>query len=66
MIHLKALGGLRLEASYFSQPKPLLLLTYLGVEGIQQRKHLAELFWPTGDRMKSLGMTLLRWKRSST
>jgi predicted ATPase len=63
VIHLKALGGLRLESRAFSQPKPLLLLTYLGIEGIQQRKHLAELFWQTGDRMKSLGMTLLRLRQ---
>ncbi len=68
MIQLKALGGLRLESTgfkstQFSQLKPLLLLTYLSVEGSQQRKHLAELFWPEGDRMKSLGMSLLRLRQ---
>ncbi len=68
MVHLKALGGLRLEftgfkSTQFTQLKPLLLLTYLSVEGGQPRKHLAELFWPEGDRMKSLGMSLLRLRQ---
>jgi predicted ATPase/Tfp pilus assembly protein PilF len=65
VVHLKALGGLRLEStgSQFTQLKPLLLLTYLSVEGGQPRKHLAELFWPEGDRMKSLGMSLLRLRQ---
>ncbi len=63
MIQLKALGGLRLESSPFTQPKPLLLLTYLAVEGVQQRKHLAELFWQDGDRMKSLGVSLMRLRQ---
>lgn len=63
MIYLKALGGLRLESVPFTQPKPLLLLTYLVVEGSQQRKHLAELFWQDGDRMKSLGVALLRLRQ---
>ncbi len=63
MIHLKALGGLRLDSVQFTQPKPLLLLTYLAVEGGQQRKHLAELFWQAGDRMKSLGVALVRLRQ---
>jgi predicted ATPase len=63
VIQLKALGGLRLESSPFTQPKPLLLLTYLAVEGGQQRKHLAELFWQDGDRMKSLGVALMRLRQ---
>jgi DNA-binding SARP family transcriptional activator len=59
---LQALGGLELEPSTFTRPKPLLLLAYLALEGAQQRNHLAELFWQTGNRMKSLSMalTLLR------
>ena len=63
MIHLKALGGLKLESVPFTQPKPLLLLTYLAIEGSQQRKHLAELFWREGDRMKSLGVALVRLRQ---
>jgi predicted ATPase len=59
---LWSLGGLSLESPSFTRPKPLLLLTYLALEGAQQRKHLAELFWQDGNRMKSLSMalTLLR------
>jgi hypothetical protein len=59
---LGALGGLALEGSPFTRPKPLLLLTYLAFEGSQLRRHLAELFWQEGNRMKSLSMalTLLR------
>jgi predicted ATPase len=65
---LKALGGLRLESTWlkstqFTQPKPLVLLSYLSLEGSQQRKHLAELFWPDGHRMKSLSMTLTRLRQ---
>jgi predicted ATPase/Tfp pilus assembly protein PilF len=65
---LKALGGLRLEPSgfkstQFTQPKPLLLLSYLSLEGTQQRRHLAELFWPDGNHMKSLSMTLTRLRQ---
>jgi predicted ATPase len=65
---LKALGGLRLESpgltsTPFSQPKPLVLLSYLSLEGSQQRKHLAELFWPDGHRLKSLSMTLTRLRQ---
>jgi predicted ATPase/Tfp pilus assembly protein PilF len=68
VIQLKALGGLRLESTgfkstQFTQPKPLLLLTYLAVEGSQYRKHLAELFWQDGNRMKSLGVALLRLRQ---
>jgi predicted ATPase len=61
-MQLVALGGLSLTSSPFTRPKPLLLLSYLALEGAQQRKHLAELFWQEGNRMKSLSMafTLLR------
>jgi predicted ATPase/Tfp pilus assembly protein PilF len=77
---LKALGGLRLESTGlkstgpkstgpkstpFTQPKPLLLLSYLSLEGTQQRRHLAELFWREGNRMKSLSMTLTRLRQGA-
>ena len=64
-MELKTLGGLRLEGTQFSQPKPLLLLTYLNLKGSQVRKHLAKLFWPQGQRLKSLSMTLNRLKQQS-
>ncbi len=44
-MHLKTLGGLTLEPSDFSRPKPLLLLAYLAVEGAKEKRHLYELFW---------------------
>jgi predicted ATPase len=61
---LKVLGGLRLEGSTFTRPLPLLLLSYLSLEGPQYRRHLAELFWPDGNRMKSLSMALTRLRQA--
>jgi predicted ATPase len=62
MTQLRTLGGLSLNSLSFTRPKPLVLLAYLALECTQQRKHLAELFWQDGNRMKSLSMafTLLR------
>jgi predicted ATPase len=62
---LIALGGLRLEPGSFTQPKPLVLLSYLSLEGSQPRRQLAELFWREGQRMKSLSMTLNRLRRGA-
>ncbi len=63
MTRLNVLGGLKLEPSPFTQPKPLVLLSYLSLEGAQQRRHLAELFWTDGQRMKALSMTLTRLRQ---
>jgi predicted ATPase len=60
---LRTLGGLRLEPKAFTQPKPLVLLSYLSLEGRRQRKPLAELFWQEGNSMKSLSMTLTRLRQ---
>ncbi len=65
MAHLKLMGGLSLDSRDFTQPKPLLLLAYLALEGAQQRRHLAELFWRDGHRMKSLSMTLTRLRQGA-
>jgi predicted ATPase/DNA-binding SARP family transcriptional activator len=62
---LKLMGGLTLDPAGFTQPKPLLLLAYLALEGAQQRRRLAELFWPDGNRMKSLSMTLTRLRQGA-
>ena len=43
-MRLGTLGGLELAGSDFTGPKPLLLLAYLCLEGVQARRHLAELF----------------------
>ncbi len=65
-MRLRTLGGLALEGVAFSRPKPLLLLTYLALEGRQDRRHLAELFWPRArDRMKVLAVTLTRLRQGA-
>ena len=45
-MRLRTLGELKLDGTDFTKPKPLLLLTYLALEGATDRRHLAELFWP--------------------
>lgn len=56
---LRTLGGLALEGSDFHWQKPLLLLTYVALEGRRTRREVAELFWPSAaDRMKSLSVAL--------
>lgn len=65
MTRLVTLGGLELSPGGFRQPKPLLLLTHLALEGPGQRRHLAELFWPDGNRLKSLSMALTRLKQAA-
>src|SRR5690606_8126993 len=59
-------GGLRLEASDLTRPKPLLLLVYLAVEGPQHRRHLSELFWPgAAAPLASLRTALAQLKRGA-
>ncbi len=65
MAQLKALGGLRLEGTAFTRPTALLLLTYLSLKGPQKRRHVAELFWQDGNRMKSLSMALTRLRQGA-
>lgn len=44
-----------------ARPKPLLLLAYLALEGPQERRHLAELFWGGAtDPFNRLAVTLAR------
>ena len=60
-MRIRALGGLELEGSTFTRPKPLLLLTYLALEGPKARRDVAELFWPrSGGRLRTLTVTLGR------
>jgi len=60
-MRLRTLGGLRLEGARFTRPKPLLLLTYLTLEGPRPRRHLAELAWPDArDPRQSLAVALAR------
>jgi tetratricopeptide (TPR) repeat protein len=53
-MRLLTLGKVRLENCSFSRPKPLLLLSYITLEGPQDRRKLADLFWQ-GDTQKNLG-----------
>ena len=46
---LITLGKLTLQGSSFKRKKPLLLLTYLALEGEQTRDYLSELFWQDGN-----------------
>ncbi len=61
---LRTLGKLELKETTFNRPKPLLLLCYLALEGPQERRHVAEFFWPeASDHMKSLGVALTQLRR---
>ena len=61
---LITLGRLALEGSDFERTKPLLLLCYLCLEGPQERRHLAELFWPrAANALASLSTELSRLKK---
>jgi predicted ATPase/Tfp pilus assembly protein PilF len=63
---LRTLGRLALDESGLARPKPLALLAFLAVEGPQDRRHLAELFWPTArDHMKSLAVALTQIRRAA-
>lgn len=44
-MQLVTFGKVHLTGCGFSRPKPLLLLSYLTLEGPQKRRKLAELFW---------------------
>jgi pimeloyl-ACP methyl ester carboxylesterase len=60
-MRIRALGGLEFEGSSITRPKPLLLLTYLSVEGPKARRDVADLFWPRSDgRLRTLTVTLGR------
>ena len=64
-MNLRTLGGLQLEASTFQRAKPLLLATYLALEGARDRRYVAELFWPAAaDHMKSLTVALAQARKA--
>ena len=63
-MRLFTLGGLSLEDASFGRVKPLLLLSYLALEGPKERRHLAELFWPgASNPMNSLSAALTRLRK---
>ncbi|WP_407572961.1 tetratricopeptide repeat protein [Deinococcus altitudinis] len=58
---LRTLGTLALEGSTFTRPKPLILLSYLALEGTQTRQQAADvLFSQAGDGLSSLRTTIRR------
>ncbi len=58
-VQLKTLGGLRLEGSALTRPKPLSLLAYLALEGLKSRGHVRDLLWgAAADAAASLRMAL--------
>ena len=64
-MRLLTLGGLALANRSFGRVKPLLLLAYLALEGPQERRHLARLFWPgASDALNSLSAALTRLRKS--
>jgi tetratricopeptide (TPR) repeat protein len=70
-MQLVTFGRVRLSSCDFSRPKPLLLLSYLTLEGPQERRKLADLFWTEAtpaknDVSKKLGklsVVLTQFKR---
>ncbi len=60
---LNTFGKVKLEQSAFSRPKPLLLLTYLTLEGAKSRQHLAQLFWNDPRAKSNLSVMLNQFKK---
>ena len=62
---LRALGQLQLDGLDFKREKPLLLLSYLCLEGMQARRRLAQLFWPdAANAMNSLAVATAQLRRA--
>lgn len=60
-MQLQTLGGLALAKTQLTRLKPLLLLTYLSLEGTKERRFLVELFWPKGSNgLASLSTAIYR------
>jgi tetratricopeptide (TPR) repeat protein len=60
-MQLQTLGGLALPETQLTRLKPLLLLTYLSLEGTKERRFLVELFWPKGSNgLASLSTAIYR------
>lgn len=65
-VTLRTLGALTLGDGTFTRPTPLMLLAYLVVEGPQERRFLAQSFWPhAADPLRSLGVALARLRRGA-
>jgi tetratricopeptide (TPR) repeat protein len=65
-MHLKTLGGVVLEGSDFTRIKPLLVLSYLAVEGSKDRRYLSEFFWSgASDGLNSLSRALSQFRKDA-
>ena len=65
-MRIRTLGELALEGASLTRPKPLLLVAYLAIEGAQERRYVAELFWPAAvDPLKSLTVALSQLRRGA-
>jgi tetratricopeptide (TPR) repeat protein len=63
---LKTLGGVVLEGSNFTRIKPLLVLSYLAVEGSKDRRYLSEFFWSgASDGLNSLSRALSQFRKDA-
>jgi hypothetical protein len=63
---LLMLGGLKLESTTLTRPKPLLLLAYLSLEGSRSRRDVASLFWGTiKDPMQGLRQALVQLNKDA-
>ncbi len=62
---LRTLGGLALEGSRLTRPKPLLLLAFLSLEGPRGRRELADLFFSTATDPRDGLATALRHLRAA-
>lgn len=63
-MRLVTLGQFRLQDGQFNRPKLWLLLTYLAIEGPQDRRFLAELFWgEAADPMTSMRVAVANLRR---
>ncbi len=71
LMQLFSFGKVRLSNCNFSRPKPLLLLSYVTLEGPQERRRLADLFWIDTDtehevskKLGKLSVVLAQFKKA--
>jgi tetratricopeptide (TPR) repeat protein len=65
-MRLNTLGGLVLGGSNFTRVKPLILLSYLAVEGSKDRRYLSEFFWSgASDGLNSLSRALSQFRKDA-
>lgn len=66
-MRLKTLGSLQLVGTNLTQQRPLLLLAYLAIEGVEPRHHLADMFFMGNkDRLNSLSRVLSDIRKVAT